>query len=198
MFTDDSFCDNYVRFDAIIKIHLLGSLSLTADHIRILWVVLAGLQQMNSIRAVRIIRFSDGTFWLTRRHLSSNCQKTFTPLTFTGFPKLSVARNRIRQRYSSLPAAMVCFYFPQKKTLMSAFKVQMSVLKKNKKNQISKCLFSGYIRFVHTEYRCRVMAGDVRSQTNGSVRLQKHTHKLKQQFGLEPRVVKSLLRYSLL
>lgn len=130
MFTDDSLCDNYVRFDAIIKIHLLGSLSLTADHIRILWVVLAGLQQMNSTRAVRIIRFSDGTFWLTRRHLLSNCQKTFTPLTFTGFPKLSVARNRIRQRYSSLPAAMVRFYFPQKKNLMSAFKVQMSVFVK--------------------------------------------------------------------
>lgn len=36
MFTNDSLCDNYVRFDAIIKMHLLGSLSLTADHIRIL------------------------------------------------------------------------------------------------------------------------------------------------------------------
>lgn len=48
------------------------------------------------------------------------------------------------------------------------------------------------IRYVHTEYRCRVMAGDVRSQTNGSVGLQKHTHKLKQQFCLDPSVVKSL------
>lgn len=87
-----------------------NSLFLTANHIRNLWVVLAGPQQMSYTHAVRTTRSSSGTCWPVRPLWLSNCQKTFTPLTYTGSPKPLVARNRTRLRSLSLPALMASLF----------------------------------------------------------------------------------------
>lgn len=101
--------------------------------------MLGGLQQMNCTLAVRIIRSSNGTFWPMRPRSLSNCPKTFTPLTSTGYPKLLGARNRTRQRYLFLPAVMVSFYIIQK-MMAAAYKVHVSVFMKQLLT--SKLLFS--------------------------------------------------------
>lgn len=80
---------------------------LTTDHLKSLWVALAGPQQMSCTRAVRITRSWSGTCWPTRQVWWLNCQKKFTPLTFTGSPKPLAERSRIWMRSLSSPALMV-------------------------------------------------------------------------------------------
>lgn len=101
-----------------IKIHNLivqWLVSLTAGHIRNLWVVLAGPQQMSCTHAVRTTRFLSGTCWPMRPAGLSNCQRTFTPLTYTGSPKLLVARNRPRLRSLLSPALMASLFILKNK-----------------------------------------------------------------------------------
>lgn len=91
-------------------LELFWSLSLIVNHIRNLWVVLAGQQQMNCTHAVRTTRSLSGTCWPVRPVWLSDCQRTFTPLTYTGSPKPLVARNRPRRRSLSWPALMASLY----------------------------------------------------------------------------------------
>lgn len=80
---------------------------LTNDHLKSLWVALAGSQQTSCTRAVRTTRSWSGTCWPTRQAWWSSCQTNFTLLTFTGFPKLLEERSKIWMRSLSSPAPMV-------------------------------------------------------------------------------------------
>lgn len=82
-----------------------------ALYIRSLWAVLAGRQQMSCSHAATTTRSSSGTSWRARLLWFSNCRTTYTPLTCTGSPKPSVARNRPKPRSLSLPAVMASLFF---------------------------------------------------------------------------------------
>ena len=65
---------------------------------------------MSCTRVVRIIRSSSGTCSTMYPIWLSDCQRTFTPLTYIGSPKLLVAKNRRRLRFLSSPAPMASLY----------------------------------------------------------------------------------------